>query len=100
MISQFVGSGPALGSVLTAQSLEPASDSVSPSLSVPLPHFHFVSLCLSKLNKCKKKNISKKNSSWQVCEDIWQLAVGLLMWAGEAMCGPWEEIGGQVLCKL
>ena len=33
MISQLVGSSPALGSVLTGQSLEPASDSVSPSLS-------------------------------------------------------------------
>ena len=29
MISQLVGSSPALGSVLTAQSLEPVSDSVS-----------------------------------------------------------------------
>ena len=29
--------GPASGSVLTAQSLEPASDSVSPSLSAPPP---------------------------------------------------------------
>ena len=34
-ISWFVGSSPASGSVLTAQSLEPASDSVSPSLSAP-----------------------------------------------------------------
>ena len=33
MISLFVGSSPASGSVLIAQSLEPASDSVSPSLS-------------------------------------------------------------------
>ena len=33
MISRFVSSSPALGSVLTAQSLEPALDSVSPSLS-------------------------------------------------------------------
>ena len=33
MISQFVGLSPALGSALTAQSLEPALDSVSPSLS-------------------------------------------------------------------
>ena len=34
MTSWFVGSSPASGSVLTAQqSLEPASDSVSPSLS-------------------------------------------------------------------
>ena len=31
MITQFMGSSPASGSVLTAQSLEPASDSVSPS---------------------------------------------------------------------
>ena len=31
-ISQFVSSSPALDSVLTAQSLEPVSDSVSPSL--------------------------------------------------------------------
>ena len=32
MISQFVGSSPASGSVLTARSLEPASDSVSLAL--------------------------------------------------------------------
>ena len=42
-ISQFVGSSPASGSVLTAQGLEPASDSVSPSL-LPLP---LLELCLS-----------------------------------------------------
>ena len=36
MISQSVSLSPELGSVLTAQSLEPALDSVSPSLSVPL----------------------------------------------------------------
>ena len=35
MISHSVSSSPTLGSVLTAQSLEPASDSVSPSLSAP-----------------------------------------------------------------
>ena len=35
MISRFVGSSPVSGSVLTAGSLEPALDSVSPSLSVP-----------------------------------------------------------------
>ena len=44
MISQFVGSSPASGSVLTAQSLEPSLDSVSPSLSsLPLPHLCSVS---------------------------------------------------------
>ena len=37
MILRFVGSSPALGSVLTAQILEPASDSVSASLSAPPP---------------------------------------------------------------
>ena len=37
MISQFVGSSPVSGSELTAQSLVLASDSVSPSLSAPLP---------------------------------------------------------------
>ena len=35
MISQFVHSSPASGSVLMAQSLEPVSDSVSSSLPVP-----------------------------------------------------------------
>ena len=44
MISQSVSSSPASGSVLTAQSLEPVSDSVSPSLSDP-PLF-MLSLCL------------------------------------------------------
>ena len=43
MISLSVSSSPASGSVLTAQSLEPASDSVSPSLSDPPPFM----LCLS-----------------------------------------------------
>ena len=47
MISQFVSSSPAWGSVLTAQSQSPASDCVSPSLSVPL----LLLLCLSKINK-------------------------------------------------
>ena len=38
MILRFVGSSPALGSVLTAQSLEPVSDSVSPSFCSPPPN--------------------------------------------------------------
>ena len=48
LISAQVGSGPTEGSVLKAQSLEPASDSVSPSLCAPA-RLWFVSL--SKLNK-------------------------------------------------
>ena len=46
-ISWFMGLYPALGSVLTAQSLEPASDSVSPCLSAPPP----LTLFLKKINK-------------------------------------------------
>ena len=44
MISRSVISSPASGSVLTAQSLEPVSDSVSPSLSAPPLFMHCLSL--------------------------------------------------------
>ena len=47
MIPQFVGSSPASGSVPTAQGLEPASDSVSPSLSALLLLAFSLSLSLS-----------------------------------------------------
>ena len=50
MISQFVGLSPGLGSVQTAQSLEPAPESMSPSLSLLLPTCT-LSLPLSKINK-------------------------------------------------
>ena len=43
MISWFMSLNPVSGSVLTARSLDPASDSVSPSLSAPPP----LVLCLS-----------------------------------------------------
>ena len=53
-ISRSMGSSSAAGSVLTAQSLEPASDSVSPSVSAPpvfmFAHAHALSLSL-KINK-------------------------------------------------
>ena len=49
MILRSVSSSPASGSVLTAQSLEPVSDSVSPSLSAP--PLLMLSLSLSKINK-------------------------------------------------
>ena len=58
VISRFVSSSPASGSVRTAQSLEPASDSVSPSLL--LPCLCSVSLSLSKINI---KKILKENQS-------------------------------------
>ena len=43
-ISQFMSSSLTSGSVLTAQSLEPASDSASPSLSAPPLLILFLSL--------------------------------------------------------
>ena len=46
MISRSVSSSPASGSVLTARSLEPVSDSVSPSVSLTLPRSCSVSLGL------------------------------------------------------
>ena len=51
MISWFVGSSPTSGSVLTAQSLKPVSDSVSPSLSAPPPLMLCLCLSLSVKNK-------------------------------------------------
>ena len=64
MISWFVGSRPTMGSVLTALSLEPASDSVSPSLSAP--PLLMLYLSLSKINleiiKRKKKEADSVGS--------------------------------------
>ena len=51
MISGSVGSSSTSSSVLTAQSLEPASDSVSPFLSAPTP----LMLCLSLKHKHEKE---------------------------------------------
>ena len=51
MISQFMNSSPASGSVLTAQSLEPDSYSVSPPVSDPPPFMFCLSLSLSVKNK-------------------------------------------------
>ena len=59
VISQFVSLSPASGSVLTTQSLEPASDSVSPSLSAP--PLLVLSLSLSKTNK-HFKNFKKEKA--------------------------------------
>ena len=50
VISRFAGSNPASGSVPTAQSLEPASESVSPSLSAPPPPLKNISKHLKNSN--------------------------------------------------
>ena len=54
--SQFVGSSPASGSVLTAQSLE-LLQVLCPPLSLPLPCSCSVSLPLSKINIKQKKSL-------------------------------------------
>ena len=54
MISQFMSLSPTSGSVLTAQSLEPASDSVSPCLSNPAP----LTLCV-----CLSQSVSSSPAS-------------------------------------
>ena len=56
MISWFVGSSPTSGSVLTAWSLETASDSVSPSLCAPPQLVRARSLALSLKSKTLKKD--------------------------------------------
>ena len=53
MISWFVSLSPTLGSPLTAQSLEPALDTVSPALSAP----SLLILCLSVSLSQKQINI-------------------------------------------
>ena len=61
MILRIMSLSPTLGSVLTAQSLEPASDSVSPSLSAPCLLVLSLSLSLSLKNKQKlKKKITDR----------------------------------------
>ena len=64
MIWWFVGSSPTLGSVLTPQSLEPASDSVSSPLSVPPLLALALSLYLSEINvkKIFLKNFHMKQT--------------------------------------
>ena len=56
MSSQFVSLSPVSESVLTAQSPEPASDPVSPSLSLHLPRSHSVSVSLSLSQKKQELN--------------------------------------------
>ena len=63
MISRFVGSSPTSGSVLTAQSLEPAFNSVSPSLSAPPLLSPCLSRSLSKINIFQKQRVFIKKTA-------------------------------------
>ena len=57
VISALVSSSPVLGSVLTVHSLEPASDSVSPSLSALPPLALYLSLKDILKNNNNKKTL-------------------------------------------
>ena len=70
MISWYVGLNPALGSVLTAQRQESASDSGSSSLSLCSFPIHVLSLSLSKTNKHKKKKNKAIKGLWK--KNIWK----------------------------
>ena len=64
MITWSVSSSPKSGSVLTAQSLEPVSDSVSPSLSDPPLFMLCLSLSQKEINiKKKKKEVVNRPES-------------------------------------
>ena len=64
MISRSMSSSRTLGSVLTAQSLEPVSNSVSPSLSAP----PLLTLCLCLKNKQTFKEFNKKRKKFDRIE--------------------------------
>ena len=61
MISWFVDSSPVSGSVLTVQSLGPASDSVSPSRSNPAPLTLCLYLCLPLSTMNITRDLNKGN---------------------------------------
>ena len=61
MISQFMSSSPVSGSVLTVQSLGPASDSVSPSRSNPAPLTLCLYLCLPLSTMNITRDLNKGN---------------------------------------
>ena len=76
MISRFVSSSPASGSVLTARSLEPAPDSVSLSLCPSPARTLSLSLSLSKINKHKKIEENKKLRCSERLR-VWNMADGV-----------------------
>ena len=87
MISQSVSSSPASGSVLTAQSLEPALGSVSPSLSA-LPPLS-LSLFLSKIN-IKKMQIPGVPG--------WLSQLSVQLWLRSWSHGSWVQAPHRALC--
>ena len=92
MISQSVSSSPTLGSVLTAQSLELASDSVSPSLC-PSP------VCaLSQKSINIKKNLRRGwRGAWWLCQlKVWLLILAQVMnscFTSLSLASVWSLLG-------
>ena len=81
MFSQFMSSSPTSGSVLTAQSLEPASDSVFPSLSAPPLLTLSLSLSLSHTHththahtNIKKIFLNIKKKRKRICKQLIEAA--------------------------
>ena len=70
MILCFMSSSPTSGSVLTGQSLEPASHSASPSLSSPPPPMLSLSLSLSLSKINIKKNLKTMMEHIEVGEGV------------------------------
>ena len=70
LISRVTSSSLESGSVLTAQSLEPASGFVSPSLSAPAPLTLCVCLSLSKINI--KKNFKNTSCNFSLQAVLWR----------------------------
>ena len=73
LTSRFMGSSPPSGSELTARSLEPALDSVSPSFSAP----HLLMLCVS-LSKMNKRFLKKKKKALEFPKSILANLLALL----------------------
>ena len=80
MISRFVSSSPALGSVLTAQSLEPVSDSVSPFLSLPAPSP--LVLCVSLFLSSSRSVIQPRHSDFMLSASVSQVGALMAFWVG------------------
>ena len=87
IISQSVGSSPVSVSVLTAQSLEPAWDSVSPSLSAP----PLLMLCLSLSLKNKQTLKKLKNIHFAEYLALEQHVSAVIINMGLGIRKAWSE---------
>ena len=78
VILGFVSSSPALSSLLTPQSLEPASEPVTPSLSAPHARSLALSLSVSQKINIKKKKVLLSSLLFE------QMCVKVLLLAGDS----------------